>query len=156
MTADPCSGAETGAGVVDIARGWIGTPYCHQASLRGVGCDCLGLLRGVWRELHGAEPESCPAYSPSWSEYLGGEVLWDAASRHLAPVEAVSARPGDVLLFRMARGGPAKHLGILSSGSVAAGWMIHACSGHAVFEAALTQSWRRRLVACFRIPEREN
>ena len=28
---------------------WIGTPYRHQASLKGVGCDCLGLVRGVWR-----------------------------------------------------------------------------------------------------------
>ncbi|MEM1422329.1 MAG: peptidase P60, partial [Pseudomonadota bacterium] len=33
------------------ASRWIGTPYRHQASLRGVGCDCLGLLRGVWRAL---------------------------------------------------------------------------------------------------------
>jgi NlpC/P60 family putative phage cell wall peptidase len=36
--------------LVTLARGWIGTPYRHQASLKGVGCDCLGLLRGVWRE----------------------------------------------------------------------------------------------------------
>ena len=36
-----------GAGIVRAARGWIGTPYVHQASVRGAGCDCLGLLRGV-------------------------------------------------------------------------------------------------------------
>ncbi len=49
--------------IVDAARAWIGTPYRHQASLRGVGCDCLGLLRGVWREVMGAEPEMPPPYS---------------------------------------------------------------------------------------------
>ena len=38
---------------VASARGWLGTPYHHQASLKGVGCDCLGLLRGVWREVIG-------------------------------------------------------------------------------------------------------
>jgi hypothetical protein len=31
---------------VEIARGWIGTPYLHQASRRGAGADCLGLVRG--------------------------------------------------------------------------------------------------------------
>ena len=48
--------ATDGAAIVGAARGWIGTPYRHQASLKGVGCDCLGLLRGVWRELKGEEP----------------------------------------------------------------------------------------------------
>ncbi len=37
--------------LVTAARGWIGTPYIHQASLKDIGCDCLGLLRGVWREV---------------------------------------------------------------------------------------------------------
>ena len=35
--------------VVVEARRWLGTPYLHQASECGVGADCLGLLRGVWR-----------------------------------------------------------------------------------------------------------
>ena len=42
------------------ARRWLGTPYRHQASRMGVGCDCLGLVRGVWRSLYGAEPEATP------------------------------------------------------------------------------------------------
>jgi cell wall-associated NlpC family hydrolase len=28
--------------IIAAARSWIGTPYCHQASLKGVGCDCSG------------------------------------------------------------------------------------------------------------------
>jgi NlpC/P60 family putative phage cell wall peptidase len=39
----------TRAQIVVATRDWIGTPYQHQASLKGVGCDCLGLVRGVWR-----------------------------------------------------------------------------------------------------------
>ena len=42
--------------VISVARSWLGTPYHDQASLRGVGCDCLGLARGVWREVVGPEP----------------------------------------------------------------------------------------------------
>src|SRR3989338_4143365 len=48
--------------IVAAARSWIGTPYRHQASLKGAGCDCLGLVRGVWRELYGDEPEAPPPY----------------------------------------------------------------------------------------------
>ena len=46
--------------VVAAARQFLGTPYRHQASIVGVGCDCLGLLRGVWRVLYGGEPEAMP------------------------------------------------------------------------------------------------
>jgi NlpC/P60 family putative phage cell wall peptidase len=37
--------------IVAAARSWFGTPYHHQASVKGVGSDCLGLIRGIWREL---------------------------------------------------------------------------------------------------------
>jgi len=50
----------TRAAIVAEARSWIGTRYRHQGSLKGVGCDCLGLVRGVWRNCIGAEPELPP------------------------------------------------------------------------------------------------
>ena len=50
------------------ARRWIGTPYRHQASMIGSGADCLGLVRGVWRNLIGDEPERIPAYTEDWSD----------------------------------------------------------------------------------------
>ena len=88
--------------IVTAAREWLGTPYHHQASLSGVGCDCLGLVRGLWRELCGPEPELPPPYSPNWAESLGQETLALAALRHLVPVALAQVRPGDVLF--LARG----------------------------------------------------
>jgi NlpC/P60 family putative phage cell wall peptidase len=134
---------------VDIARGWIGTPYLHQASRRGAGADCLGLVRGVWRELLGAEPALVPAYTPDWSEARREEALWEAARRHLLVREV--AAPGDVLLFRMRDGSVAKHLGILTE-SEAAPRFVHAYSGHGVVENSLSAPWRRRIVAAFAFP----
>ena len=61
----------TRARIVAEARAWIGTPYRHQASLKGVGCDCLGLVRGVWRAVIGPEPERAPPYAPDWAEASG-------------------------------------------------------------------------------------
>ncbi|MCO6381889.1 NlpC/P60 family protein [Oceanicola sp. 502str15] len=139
--------------IVAAARGWIGTPYRHQASCRGAGCDCLGLLRGVWRELWGREPEAVPAYSRDWSEAAREEALWAAARRHLRekPLRAPEA-PGDVVLFRMREGAVAKHLGLQARVGEAASF-IHAYSGHGVVESAFTRPWARRVAARFEFPE---
>ena len=139
--------------VVEAARGWLGTPYLHQASCKGAGCDCLGLLRGVWREIYGAEPEKAPPYTQDWSEPDGVERLWAAALRHLEPKPLEEAMPGDVLLFRMRAGSVAKHLG-LQGKTGAEATFIHAYSGHGVVESALTAPWARRVVARFAFPER--
>ena len=58
--------------VIAAARVWLGTPYHDQASLKGVGCDCLGLARGVWREVVGSEPFPIPPYSRDWGYYPSG------------------------------------------------------------------------------------
>jgi NlpC/P60 family putative phage cell wall peptidase len=139
--------------VIEVARGWLGTPYVHQASCRGAGCDCLGLLRGIWREVHGAEPETVPAYTADWSEPSGEERLWAAAMRHLQPKPAGAAAVADVLLFRMCETGVAKHLGLQSATGHAARF-IHAYSGRGVVETALTPPWARRVVARFAFPGR--
>ncbi len=139
-----------GARVVTEARGWVGTPYLHQASARGAGADCLGLVRGVWRALCGVEPELPPAYSEDWAEAAREERLWAAALRHLLPVTEPGA--GDVLLFRMRVDSVAKHLGIAATGR-AVPTFIHAYSGHGVVESPLSAPWARRVVARFAFPD---
>ena len=134
--------------IVTAARGWLGTPYRHQASLKGEGCDCLGLVRGVWRDLIGSEPERAPAYTPDWAEATGEETLLQAARRHLVEVPLGAAGAGDVLVFRMAMGVPAKHCGI----QTAEGSLVHAYWGRAVVETRLAPWWQRRAVAAFSFP----
>lgn len=134
------------------ARLWLGTPYVHQASCRGAGTDCLGLLRGVWRALYGAEPEMVPAYTPDWAETGGIEVLLAAGQRLLIPKPVGDGTAGDVILFRMRAGHAAKHLG-LQSGPGPGARFIHAYSGHGVTESALTDPWRRRIAARFAFPD---
>jgi len=136
-----------------IARGWLGTPYRHQASVKGEGADCLGLLRGVWRELVGAEPEPVPPYRPDWAEVGGEETLLAAARRWLVEIPAGQAAVGDVLLFRMAPGCAVKHCAILSAVDGAEPRMIHAYWGRAVVESWMGPWWRRRLAAAFTWPK---
>ncbi len=139
--------------IVAIARSWIGTPYRHQAATRGAGCDCLGLVRGIWAAHLGDLPESVPPYSPDWSEPQGDEALLRAATRHLVPCDLTPNAPGQVILFRMRQGAVAKHLGIIAATGPAPSF-IHAYSGHGVVESPLTMPWARRIVACFAFPER--
>lgn len=136
------------AEIVAEARGWIGTPYCHQASRKGAGSDCLGLVRGVWRAFLGAEPERAPPYSPDWAEALGDETLLAAARRHLREVAPGGARAGDVVIFRMGTGVPAKHCGVLTG----TGTLVHAYWGRSVVETRMTPWWQRRVVAAFEFP----
>jgi NlpC/P60 family putative phage cell wall peptidase len=134
--------------IVAQARLWVGTPYLHQGSARGVGCDCLGLLRGVWRETIGPEPEAFAPYAPDWAEATREERLAEAGRRHFTQVAPQAAQPGDVLLFRWRADLPAKHCAILS----APGAMIHAHEGACVCETALSPWWRRRIAYAFSFP----
>jgi NlpC/P60 family putative phage cell wall peptidase len=134
--------------IVALARTWLGTPYHHQASLKGVGTDCIGLVRGIWRELYGAEPQPLPAYTRDWAEAQGCETLLEAARCHFVELPPAQVQGGDVLIFRWRRNALAKHCAVLSTPVT----MIHALEGAPVSEVSLSPWWRRRLAGAFCFP----
>jgi NlpC/P60 family putative phage cell wall peptidase len=134
--------------VVAAARRWLGTPYHDQASVIGVGCDCLGLARGVWREVVGREPFPIPAYSRDWGETGPREVLAEGARICMIEIEPSEGRPGALLLFRMGSRAIAKHVGILAETDR----FIHAYERLGVIEEPLTEAWRRRTAFAFLFP----
>lgn len=137
--------------IVKATVAWLGTPYHHQASVRGAGCDCLGLVRGVYADVYGAPAEEPPAYSRDLAEASHCETLLQAARRHLIEIDPIKAAAGDVLVFRLRPGAMAKHCGILSGERR----MIHAMEGAAVCEVHITLWWQRRVAAAFRFPDPE-
>ena len=134
--------------VAEEATGWIGTPYRHQGSLRGVGADCLGLLRGVWRSLYGEEPEAFPPYSPDWAEISGRDLLLEAADRHLVRSPTAPVR-GDCIVFRWRPDAVAKHVGIMVDSDA----FVHAYSGIGTVRSPLVPQWRRKIAGVFRFPD---
>jgi NlpC/P60 family putative phage cell wall peptidase len=145
MTADP-------ALVIAAARSWLGTPYHDQASLRGVGCDCLGLARGVWREVVGNEPFPIRPYSRDWGETGPHEVLANGAASMLIPIAMSDVGPGALVLFRMAPRAIAKHVGILTSSDR----FIHSYERLGVVEEILTPTWARKIAFAFLFPRSSN
>ena len=136
--------------IITTARSWLGTPYHDQASLKGVGCDCLGLARGVWREVVGSEPFTIPRYSRDWGETGPREVLADGARRMMIEAEPADVGPGALVLFRMKPRAIAKHVGILTGLDA----FLHAYERLGVIEEPLTQAWRRRIAFAFLFPEK--
>jgi NlpC/P60 family putative phage cell wall peptidase len=134
--------------VIATARSWLGTPYHDQASLRGVGCDCLGLARGVWREVVGAESFAIPPYSRDWGETGPHEVLAERARRMMSEIAPTDAVPGALILFRMAPRAIAKHVGILTGPDS----FIHSYERLGVIEEVMTPIWRRRIAFAFLFP----
>ena len=141
-TADP-------AAIIAAARSWLGTPYHDQASLKGVGCDCLGLARGVWREVVGPEPFLIEPYSRGWGETGQIEVLAEGARRMMREIAMADIGPGALVLFRMVPRAIAKHVGVMTGPDT----FIHSYERLGVIEQPLTLAWRRRIAFAFLFPE---
>lgn len=138
----------TRAQIIQTARTWLDTPYQHQASIKFAGCDCLGLVRGIWRELYGVEPLNVPPYTPDWAEISGQETLLNAAQTCLVPIKNGQARPGDLLLFRMQPDAPVKHIAVMTEPDI----ILHAYWGRSVVESHLVPYWQRRWTHSFSFP----
>ena len=140
-----------GEQIAAAARSWIGTPFHHRASLKGVGCDCIGLVLGVWREIGGPGDVELPIYAPNGPGIGAGERLKDGVGAYLRPLGGIQPQEGDVIALRMADGGPAQHLGIVTDAGEE-GQFVHAYSRRGVVETRLSAHWRSRIVTAFRMP----
>ncbi|KKB09044.1 NlpC/P60 family protein [Devosia chinhatensis] len=138
----------SGQEVVSAARLWLGTPYRHRASTLGAGCDCLGLLRGVWRMLYGSEPVAVPAYRADWRDPEHDGALERAAATFLR-AETGPPTAGQVVLFRLGGQARARHCGILLGPER----FIHAQEHLGVVEANLTTGWAKRMSGRYRFPD---
>lgn len=140
--------AVTRSQIVAEARSWIGTAYHHQASRKGAGCDCVGLVRGVWRFVIGPEPEPAPPYSRDIGEANGEETMLAYFQRHLVLRSIAAAAPGDVLCLRWKPRLVVKHCLIMTD----EGRAVHAVNNNPVAEIALSGWWHAKLTHAFSFP----
>lgn len=136
--------------IVAEARSWLGTPFVHQASRRGVGVDCVGLVAGVARALRIqgiAEFDSSPKYR-GYGRQPDPKVLLAGCREFLDPIEIGDIREGDILLMRYAR--DPMHFAIVTRASPL--YVIHALgvTTQDVTEHGVDETWRARIVRAYR------
>lgn len=136
------------ADVIAAARQWIDTPFHHQARLKGVGVDCVGLVIGVARELGLIAPDFDVVGYPRVPD---GTSLMELAATHMTPIDRAAMQPGDVVVVSFDR--DPQHLGILGDYRHGGLSIIHAAglTGR-VIETRLMFSEQMKYVAAFALP----
>ena len=146
----------TRADVVAEARRWLGTPFHHQARLRGVGCDCGGLVGGVAVSLGLVDPRwGAATFDVEFAGYgrqPHAGLLRIVCDRFMRAIQTVEAQPGDVLLMSFAGGAP-QHLGIIADYRHGGHSLVHAlATAGRVVEHRLSPAWRGKAVAAYSLP----
>lgn len=143
----------TRAQVVAEARSWIGTPFVHQASLKGIGCDCIGLVCGVaiecgfWPADIWSTPEAKPYVG--YGRCPDGRLI-AGCRQYLDAIPFAEAAAGDVLALRVGDK-HAQHIGIVTELDPLT--MLHSYSRARVMaciEQPVGAFWHQRFVAAFR------
>ena len=139
----------TPAEIVQAARGWLDTPYHHQARLRGVGVDCLGLLIGVCREL-GTVDETFDV--TGYPRAADGTTLMRLAKQHMEQIDG-AMQPGHAIVTSCH--GVPHHFGIIADYRHGGLSIIHASSfarPARVIEMRLLLTCSMQFVAAFKLP----
>lgn len=131
------------------ARSWLGTPFKHQASLKGVGCDCIGLIRGVGTALGLVDYDE---KSDKAKPFLNYRLMPDSKKMRqglrtfLVPIDVIDAKPGDI--FFMAWTKEPQHVAFISDHGI-----IHSYSAIGkVVEHGLDRDWKQRVIDAYRYP----
>jgi NlpC/P60 family putative phage cell wall peptidase len=145
----------TRAEIVAEARTWIGTPWRHQAHIKGVGCDCGGLVRGVMVAcgLMPADPRAWPgaAEFDGYARRPDGQSFVRACDRFLVRIDAAQAVPGDVAVMRFA--GDPQHVAFLAPYVYGGLALVHSLlAERRVVEHRLDAVWASRVVAYYSLP----
>ncbi len=126
--------------IITLARSWVGTKFHHQGRKKNIGVDCIGLVVGVAKEL-GIDVYDRTSYPREPS----GGTLETALAEYLGEC---GLAPGCVALFRIEK--EPQHVGIISEVEGGLG-IIHAyAQARKVVEHNFDESWRGRLVKCYR------
>lgn len=138
----------TRAEIVSNARSWLGTRWQHQARLKGVGCDCAGLVIGVARECGIVDF----AFDVNgYERFPSGNTLAMHCGEYMTRIDKNDIAPGDVVLMRF--DGEPQHLAIVADYVHGGLSVVHAYAlSRQVVEHALDDTWRKRIVAAYRMP----
>jgi NlpC/P60 family putative phage cell wall peptidase len=140
----------TPAAIIAEARTWLEpkTAWRHQASLKGVGADCIGFIAGVAAACGSAEAQRFLS-TPAWRRYgrePSPDFMFGICDQLMDRIEITDARPGDVLIFTC--GNHPMHFGLIADhGKMIHAWLV----ARRVAEHELDAQWLARVVRAYRM-----
>ena len=110
--------------IIAEAKSWIGTPFHHQAMIKGVGVDCAHFLIGVFSAVGLSPVVQTEDYPPDWHFHRGEERFMGYLDQYAEEVQ--DPRPGDVAMFKFGK--------CVSHGAIIIEWpvVIHSYYGQGV------------------------
>lgn len=134
------------------ARSWVGTPYQHQAMVKGIGVDCVGFIVGVGLATGALTitRQQIKAYS-GYGRLPDPETMGKVIRRHLDPVNPLDVGIGDIAWIAWRLGQP-MHLALIGEHK-GSRTLIHALGDIGkVVEHTLNPMWDDRIVSFWRYP----
>jgi cell wall-associated NlpC family hydrolase len=134
--------------IVAEARTWVGTRWQHQARIKGIACDCAGLVLGVGKTLklvpqhldlsgYGREPE--------------GDRLESVCRAELHEIEVRDMQPGDVISMTFDPALGPSHVAIIGDYLHGGFSIIHAyLPSRQVVETRLDSAFEAKISRAFR------
>jgi NlpC/P60 family putative phage cell wall peptidase len=135
--------------IIEEAKSWFGTPYHHQARVKGVGVDCAQLVAGVAENVFPAlKPINNQVYSVEWHLHNREELMCQIIESFNCEEKPIEERePGDILTFKFGRVN--SHMGILIENNQ----FIHArIDTKKVVINQLSGDWLERLGKVYNFP----
>ena len=128
-------------------REWLGTPWRHQASAKGVGADCIGFIAGVASACGSTEAARFLS-TPEWRRYgrePSPEFMFSVCDELMDRIPIADARVGDVLVFTC--GKHPMHFGLVAGETMLHSWLV----ARRVVEHRIDDDWRSRIVRAYRL-----
>ncbi len=128
---------------------WLGTPFRHRTGVKGLGCDCIHFVAGVYEEMNllSIPKNAWPDYPKDWHLHNTRELLVEGIQKYLS-VERVESRDfmdGDLLVYKF--GKAAAHAGIYFGG-----YVYQAVDPFGVQKVLITLNpFSKRLIYVFRL-----
>jgi NlpC/P60 family putative phage cell wall peptidase len=89
--------------VLAEAASWLGTPWHHEAGVKGAGVDCAMLLVRVFAAVGAIAPIDPRPYPIDHMLHSGDERFMGWLQQFADPVTTGDPQPGDVVVYRVGR-----------------------------------------------------
>jgi len=138
--------------VIADAHEWLNapTPYVHQARLKGVGTDCIGIVGGIARDR--GHPDGI-AWERDPEAHTYGKTpeprkLVTLANKYLEPIRVLDVELADVVMIRVEK--DPQHFAIVVEVAPVP-YLIHASNMTGrVIKTRLDEHWRKRVLRAYR------